>query len=126
MRELVDEDQRRVPGQRDVEIEFAQHRAAILDDARREDLEPLQQCLGLDPAVRLDVADDHDDAIVALLARRLQHRVRLADAGRGAEEHLELATALACFFFLDPGEERIRVGPGETHPPSVARTKLMP
>ena len=43
-------------------------------------------------AVRLD-DPDHDVALLVLDldARRLEHRVRLADAGRGAEEDRQLA-----------------------------------
>ena len=62
----------------------------------RDDLEALEQRLGLLAAVRLDDADD--DVVrrpCAAGARRLQHLVGLADAGRRAEEDLELPTRLS-------------------------------
>ena len=41
-------------------------------------------------AVRLDDADDHVHALAALLVRRGEHGVGLADAGRRAEENLQV------------------------------------
>jgi hypothetical protein len=72
--------------------------------------------------VRLDVANDHVAAVGALVARGLEHRVRLADAGGGAEEDLQLATPLARLFFFDAGQERFRVGAVTGHGFSVAPT----
>jgi hypothetical protein len=118
--ELVDEDQRRVAGERGVEIEFAQRGAAIVDRFRWEDLEPGKQGVGLGATVSLDVADDRIDAVELLLAHRLEHRVRLPDAGGSAEEHLQLPATLARFFRLDSGQERLRVWPVGTHDSSVA------
>jgi len=91
----------------------------VVDGARGEDLEPLEERLGLRAAVRLDVADDHVDAVRALLARRLEHGVGLAHARRGAEEHLELAALLTRLLLLDPGEQGVGVGPRRVHAPSV-------
>ena len=63
--------------------------------ARQNDLEALEQRLGLLAAVRLDHADDDIDALVPLGARRLQHLVGLADARRGAEKILSRPSGLA-------------------------------
>ena len=67
--------------------------AVIFDDAARQDLEALEQRAGLGAAVRLDEADDDVDALGLEAARARQHRVGLADARRGAEEHLQPARA---------------------------------
>ena len=96
VRELVDEDQRGPARERGVEVELLQRRPAIGDQPRRQDLEALEQRLGLGAPVGLDVADDDVDARRALeRAGGLEHRVGLADAGGGAEEELERARA-AC------------------------------
>ena len=58
-------------------------------------LQPLEQRLGLRPAVRLDVADDHVHAGRRLLLGGLEHGVGLAHAGHVAEEDLELAPVRA-------------------------------
>ena len=115
--QLVDQDQGRTARERAVQVEFAQGRPPIVDDTRGEHLEPLQKRLGLRTPVGLDVADDHIHASVARLAGGLEHGVRLADARRGAEKHLQLAAALSRFLFLDAGGEGVRVGPSGVHGP---------
>src|SRR5262249_22298073 len=67
---------------------------AVLDYPPRDDLEALEERLGLSAAVRLDDADHDVDALAAALAGRLEHGERLADAGRGADEDLETAPLL--------------------------------
>ena len=120
--ELVHQDQGGAARQRAVQIELAQARSAILHAPRRQRLEPGQQRVGLGALVRLDVADDHVAAVGALVAPGLEHRVRLADAGGGAEEDLQLAAPLARLFFFDAGQERFRVGSVRGHGLSVAPT----
>ena len=71
-----------------VEVHFARGCGLVVD--RRlagNDLEALEQRLGLLAAVRLDDADDDVHAVLQPGARRLQHLVGLADAGRGADEN---------------------------------------
>ena len=63
----------------------------MLDPPARQHLEPGEQGRGLAPAVGLDDADDHVDAVVLAAPGRGQHLVGLADPGRGAEEDLEPA-----------------------------------
>ena len=118
--ELVDEDEGRVPGQGRVEIELAQGRAAVLDQARRQLLEPGEERLGLGASVRLHPADDHVDAGGPLGARGLQHRVGLADAGGGSEEDLELPTSLAGLFLPNSGQERVGIRAVVVHVWSLA------
>ncbi len=64
--------------------------------------EAVEERLGLGAPVRLDPPDDDVDRFLAERPRRLQHRVRLADAGRGAEEDLELALLPALLLLAAP------------------------
>src|SRR5262249_2314670 len=60
--------------------------------------------------VRLDHPDHHVDAGAFPLVGLDQHRVGLADAGRGAEEDLELGPM--CVFFLGPNAGQQLIGTG--------------
>ncbi len=110
MRELVDEDQLRRPRERAVQIEFGERAAAIVDAGGRQHVEAVEQRGGLAAAVGLDDADDDVDAILPALARGLQHRVGLADAGGRAEEDLELAAPLLFFVSLQLVEKLVWIG----------------
>ena len=93
--ELVDDDQLGLALQRRVDVELLDGPAAIVDDPARQDLEALEQRAGLRAAVGLDQADDDVDALGLEAARAQQHRVGLADAGRGAEEDLQPAARVS-------------------------------
>jgi hypothetical protein len=54
---FVDQQQPRLPRQGGVDVELHQRAAAVIGRLSRQDLEPLQQGLGLGPAVRLDHPD---------------------------------------------------------------------
>ena len=82
-------------------------------------LQALEQLLGLGTSVRLDVADHDIDAFGLHAARRLQHRVGLADAGRRAEEDLQLAATRRLLLRLYVREQGVRVGAAVFHRPSV-------
>ena len=93
VRELVDEHDLRPSCDDRVDVHFVERLPAIGDASPRNDLEALEQRLGLLAPVRLD---DADDDVVAVLAARpglLQHFVGLADTGRRADENLQLADA---------------------------------
>ena len=122
VRELVDEDQGGTARERGVEVELAQRGSAVIDHPRRKDLEPLEQRVGLGPAVSLDAPDEHVDPVGLLLAHGLQHRVGLADPGGGAEEYLQLSPMVTRFLRLDTGQERLGIRPVVAHGPSVAPT----
>src|SRR5262249_57827531 len=81
----------------------------------REYLEALQECFGLDAMMRLDDTGDDVNAGGALGAGRLEHGVRLADAGGGAEEDLQLAARPARLLFSDAKEQLIGIGPSIGH-----------
>ena len=57
----------------------------------RDDLEVADLLGGARPAVRLDEADDDVGAALVPAPALVEHRERLADAGRGAEVDAELA-----------------------------------
>ncbi len=48
-------------------------------------------------------------ALAFLLARRLEHGIGLADAGRGAEEYLQLSLAFSLFLFAGPLEKLVGI-----------------
>ena len=104
--ELVDDDQLGLARQRRVEIEFLDRAATVLDRAPRQDFKPMNERARLGAAVGLDQADDDIDPLVLEAARVLQHRVGLADAGRGAEEHLQPAGSLP----PERRQKRVRIG----------------
>ena len=93
VRELIDQQDGGMPRERRVEIELLAHDAAVAHRERRQARQALEQPLGLDATVRLDVAHDHVGAGGAHAARGLEHRVGLADAGGGAEENAQTARA---------------------------------
>ena len=68
-----------------VDVHLLERDAAVLDRAARHTLEVLQLRLGVGAAVGLDDADHHVEAARAQGVRLLEHRVGLADAGRGAD-----------------------------------------
>jgi hypothetical protein len=68
----------------------------MVDRAARDDLMPLDKRLGFAPAVRFDHADDDIDSGLAPLPSVGEHLPGLADARRGAEKHLQTATAFLC------------------------------
>ena len=82
-------------------------------------LESLEQPLGFRAPVRLDIADDDVDAFGLLAPRRLEHRVGLADAGRRAEEDLQLAAARGPLLRLHVREQGIGIGAAVFHCSSV-------
>ena len=67
---------------------------------------------GVVAPVRLDDPDDDVALLVlGLEARGLEHRVRLADAGRRAEEDGELAARGPRLLLADAREELVGIGP---------------
>ena len=80
-----------------VEIHLLERVILVVDGAARDDLEAVEQRLGLFAAVRLDHADDHVGAVFGSGAGLLQHLVGLADARSGTEEDLQ---APGTAFFL--------------------------
>jgi hypothetical protein len=67
-------------GERGVEIELLEAHAAVVDHAAGQHLEPLEQLLGLRPAVGFHHADHHVEPLCPLGARGFQHGEGLPDA----------------------------------------------
>src|SRR5262245_6047578 len=89
--EFVDQHDLGVASDDGVEIHLLERLSAVFEPPAGNDLEPFEQGLRFLAPVGFD---DTDDDIVAVLlpgARLLQHLVRLADAGGGADEDLEPA-----------------------------------
>ena len=97
-------------GQRRVEIELQQLRAAIGDFQPRQHVQAEHQGLRFRPAVRLDVADHDVHALLGHLAAGLEHGVGLADARRRAEEDFQLPPRLLGLFGLHAGQQGVRIG----------------
>src|ERR1022692_5347475 len=106
---LVDENQSRAPNERGVEIEFPDRCARDIEHQWRQWLETLEQCGCFGAAMRFEYTD-HD--VAAGATQRLggdQHRIGLADSGRGAEEYLQPAPGRAGLPRLYGGEKLIGV-----------------
>ena len=89
--ELVDKHHLRVALEDGVDVEFGEPRAAVVDVARRDDLDAVEQICGLLAAMRLDHRGDDVGAAFQPPVRLAEHRVRLADAGSCAEVDAQLS-----------------------------------
>ena len=81
----------RTAGEDRVDVHLLEFGAAVLDPAAGHDLEVAELLRGARPAVGLDEADDHVGAALVAPATLVEHRERLADAGRRAEIQTKLA-----------------------------------
>ena len=100
---FVDQQQARPARQRRVEIELLHHLVAVDDRLARQDLEAFDQLLGFAAAVGLDQPGDDVAPAGLLAARRREHGVGLADAGRGAEKNLQMPAP----FLLGEGQQGV-------------------
>ncbi len=124
VRQLVDEQQRRFPRERGVEIELLERRSAVVDRASRQHVEAGEQSGSVLTAVRFDDADHDVAALLALPPCVGEHGVRLADAGRCPEEDLERAPLRARVLVLDPRQQRVGVGTRVGHPRILSNARL--
>ncbi len=109
VRQFVHQDETGLAFERAIEIELVESHFAVVDLSSRKQLETDDERACIVPAVRLDDAD-HDVALqVAFGARRLQHRVRLADARRRPEEDDQLPASRASLFFRDAPQQLVGV-----------------
>ena len=109
VREFIDEDDRRRAAQCRIEVEFAPGNPLIAHLQEWQGLEALEQSLGLDAPMRLDVTDGDIGAAGLRYARRLQHREGLADAGRCAKENMQATASSTFFLALHICQQFIRV-----------------
>src|SRR5581483_3279056 len=103
VRQLVHDDERGAPCEDGVQIHLLERLLVILETATRDDVEAVKERTRFRSSMRLDDGDDDVRALPELLARRLEHRVRLADSRRHADEDLEPASLLP----RRPLEERL-------------------
>ena len=97
--EFVDKGDLRPAGQDGIEVHLVQPAPFVLDAPARDDLEAVEQRLGLLPAMGFDHPDDDVVAVLDAGAGGLQHFVGLADAGGRADKDAKLADAA----ILSPG-----------------------
>jgi hypothetical protein len=77
----------------------------VVNAAPGQDLESFDERARLRAAMRLDEPDDDIDAFVLQAARVLQHRIGLADSGRGAKKNLQPASRLPA----ERRQKRVRI-----------------
>ena len=110
--QLVHQRQPRLPGQHRVHVHLAEDGAAVFNDAPREDVQPIEQCIRLGSAVGLDVAHDQIDALGSPLLGGLQHGIGLAHAGCVAKKDQQLAARGKLLFDLDSSQQLVRIASG--------------
>ncbi len=110
VRELVDQHQRRAALQHRVEIELRERAPMMQKIAPRDHRRRADQGGGVGTAVRLDDADDDVDALLDLRLGLRQHRAGLADAGRRAEEDLQVAAPRRALGLVRLREQVVGVG----------------
>src|SRR5438105_10242214 len=93
VRKLVHDHHLRTPRQYGLGVHLLKLAAAIPNLFPGNNLEPFGLCDGVLPAMRLEVADNHVNALGLQLLRLLQHLVGLADACRVPHENLESAAS---------------------------------
>ncbi|MNI41835.1 hypothetical protein D3C73_960990 [compost metagenome] len=93
--QFVHQHQFRLRGEQAIQVHFFEHHATVLRTHQWLLRQAAEQRFGFGAAMGFDDAGNDFHALAQLPVRRLQHGVGLADTGRGAEEHLEPATAVA-------------------------------
>ena len=111
VRQLVHEDEPRLPRQRGVEVELLQHAALVVDGTAGKKREALGKAGGLAAAVGLDHPHHHIHAFGVTRARGLEHGVGLAHARGRAKEQFQPTAMLPRLLLPDKGEQGIGVGP---------------
>src|SRR5262249_29003785 len=94
VRQLVDEDDRRLSSKDRVGIHLFDDDAAVFDPAARDHLEAADELLRFGPAMRLDVADDQIRPAIDPAMPLFEHPERLADARRHADVDAEPPTVV--------------------------------
>src|SRR5262249_22679644 len=89
MSELIDERQSWAALDQGIEVHLFETTALVTDGTQRNDLETIEQRIGLHAAMCLDHARNDIDALLQTRARFLQHFVGLANAWGSAEEDLQ-------------------------------------
>ena len=105
--QLVDQGDRRMPGEDRVGVHLLDDDAAVLDPTTRHDLQPVEQLGRLGPAVGLHEPDDEVRAAPGPTVALLEHPVGLADARRHAEVDPKSPAVMPAIARPDPGEHLV-------------------
>ena len=92
VRQFVDDTELRLAGEYRFHIHLFESDAPVFDSPPRDDWQILQTCLGVGAAVCFHEADHDIDALTAECMGVLDHRIGLADAGRGADVNPQTCT----------------------------------
>ncbi len=112
VRELVDENETRAAFERGVEIEFLDVDSSMLDFAPRQKLQANEERPRVVATMGLHDAHDYVAFLVHELdASGLEHRVRLADSRRCAEEDRQLAASCGSLLLAYAGEKLVGIRP---------------
>src|SRR5271165_6011693 len=123
MGQLVDKNNLRTPCNDGVEVHFLEPLPLIFETPERNDLDALEQSLGLLAPVGFNDAGCDIVAVRFSGTGLLQHLIGLADAGSGTDENLE--TASRALFAPGSLEQRlgrwplVRLAPLIGHPESI-------
>jgi hypothetical protein len=93
MGKLIDQNNLRVSLEDGVEVHLFENVSMIVGPEARNDFEACEQGLRFSPSVSFDDANNNVRALDQPGASRHQHFVGFADAGSGADKHLEPAAA---------------------------------
>jgi hypothetical protein len=124
--ELIDQQDAGTARKGGVEIELLPHDAPIFDGQGWQQIEAVEQPLGIDAAVWLNITNDHVAGGVCGKqgVRRFEHRVRFADAGGRAKENAQPPALGAGLFGLYVSEKLVRVRPVHALPCSCAARRF--
>ena len=106
--QLVDQDELRLPRHDRIRVHFLERHPAVGDRHTGDELETGRQVVGVLPLVAFQVPDDDVGTLLLHPPGFQEHRERLADTGRHAEEDFELPLAL--LLLLRGAKEGIRIG----------------
>src|SRR5262249_42738783 len=89
--------------------------ATICDRTTWQELQPMEQCLGLCPTMRIHPTHHDVHALGTSGVCGFEHGVGFAHTSHGTKEDLEFTTGLVRLFLLHTGQQDIGVGPGIVH-----------
>ena len=110
MGQFIDQQESGLSLEGGLKVELLELGPTILHDPVRQYIQAQQQRFGFGANVLLCVAHQHVHSFSGLVATFLQHGVGLANPGRCAKEHLELAALGRGFLLLHLSQQRIRIG----------------
>ena len=110
MRKFIHQDQIRSACQGRIEIKFLKLMSFVVNQAQRDQIQPLEQRRRLRTAVRFHHSDGQVDALANQHAGGAEHCISLADPRAGAEKYLQFPAPGLKGIGLKLGEKRVRIG----------------